>query len=106
MKILFLVKFYMPFDRGGSEWSTHDLAKLLTARGHKVTILTPNYGAKKEERLDGIAVKRFPFFKTSVLPPDIFTYKFLKIFVPGLFLIMARYDRNTSMLNIFILSIL
>ena len=63
MNILFLVKFYEPFDRGGSEWSTHDLAKLLTARGHKVTILTPNYGAKKEEMLDGIVVKRFSFLK-------------------------------------------
>lgn len=63
MKLLFLVKFYSPFDRGGSEWSTHDLAKLLVERGHKVTVLTPNYGAKKEETLDGIIVKRFPFLK-------------------------------------------
>ena len=63
MNILFLVKFYEPFDRGGSEWSTHDLAKLLIERGHKVTIYTPNYGAKKEEILDGIVIKRFHFFK-------------------------------------------
>ena len=63
MNILFLVKFYEPFDRGGSEWSTHDLAKLLTVRGHRVTILTPNYGAKREETLDGIEIKRFSFIK-------------------------------------------
>lgn len=63
MNILFLVKFYEPFDRGGSEWSTHDLAKLLVDKGHKVTVLTPNYGAKKEETLDGIIIKRFSFLK-------------------------------------------
>lgn len=63
MNILFLVKFYEPFDRGGSEWSTHDLAKLLVSRRHKVTILTPNYGAKREEMRDGITIKRFPFLK-------------------------------------------
>lgn len=63
MNILYLVKFYEPFDRGGSEWSTHDLAKLLIEKGHKVTILTPNYGRESQEILDGIVVRRFPFFK-------------------------------------------
>lgn len=63
MNILFLVKFYQPFDRGGSEWSTHDLAKLLVERGHSVTILTPNYGSRPSEIIDGTRVKRFPFYK-------------------------------------------
>lgn len=63
MNILYLVKFYEPFDRGGSEWSTHDLAKLLIEKGHKVTVLTPNYGRESQEILDGIVVRRFPFFK-------------------------------------------
>lgn len=63
MNILYLVKFYEPFDRGGSEWSTHDLAKLLIGKGHKVTVLTPNYGRESGEILDGIVVRRFPFFK-------------------------------------------
>ena len=61
MNILFLVKFYQPFDRGGSEWSTHDLAKLLTSRGNSVTILTPNYGYKSQEIIEKINVKRIPF---------------------------------------------
>lgn len=61
MKILFLVKFYPPFDRGGSEWSTHDLAYLLSKKGHKVSILTPNYGAKQYEKLLNTEIFRFPF---------------------------------------------
>lgn len=61
MKILFLVKFYPPFDRGGSEWSTHDLAYLLSKKEHKVSILTPNYGAKKYEKFLNSKIFRFPF---------------------------------------------
>lgn len=62
MKLLFLVKFYQPFDRGGSEWSTHDLAKLLVKRGHQVTILTVNFGTFSREIRDGIQIQRIPFF--------------------------------------------
>lgn len=61
MKILFLVKFYPPFDRGGSEWSVHDLASLLIREGHDITIVTPNYGAKSKETINGIKVARLPF---------------------------------------------
>lgn len=61
MKILFLVKFYQPFDRGGSEWSTHDLAKLLVDKGHLVTIVTPNYGAQTHEVIGKIKIHRLPF---------------------------------------------
>ena len=64
MNILFLVKFYQPFDRGGSEWSTHDLAKLLVKKGHYLTILTPNYGgAVSNEVIEGIKIQRLPFIK-------------------------------------------
>lgn len=61
MNILFLVKFYQPFDRGGSEWSTHDLAKLLVSKGHSVTIITPNYGHKSQQVIEKINVERIPF---------------------------------------------
>ena len=61
MNILFFNKFYMPFDRGGSEWSTRDLAYLLTKDGHKVTIVTPNFGAKSQEIIDGVKIIRIPF---------------------------------------------
>lgn len=71
MNILFLVKFYQPFDRGGSEWSTHDLAKLLSQKGHNVTVLTPNYGsAGKKEIIEGISICRMPFFKKLKNPKD------------------------------------
>lgn len=64
MKILFLLKFYQPFDRGGSEWSSHDLAKVLVKKGHDVTILTPNYGnSAKEETIENVKIVRFPFVK-------------------------------------------
>ena len=61
MRILFLVKFYPPYDRGGSEWSTRDLAKLLTDEGVEVLILTPNYGQKSREKIDDISIHRIPF---------------------------------------------
>lgn len=61
MKILFLVKFYPPFDRGGSEWSTHDLAYLLSMKNHQVSILTPNYGAKNHQLSKEGKIFRFPF---------------------------------------------
>lgn len=61
MKILFLVKFYPPFDRGGSEWSTHDLAYLLSQKNHEVSILTPNYGTKKFQKTKEARIFRFPF---------------------------------------------
>lgn len=61
MKILFLAKYYQPFDRGGSEWSTRDLACLLIKDGHNVTVVTPNYGAKTEETIDNVNIIRIPF---------------------------------------------
>lgn len=61
MKIIFLVKFYHPFDRGGSEWSARDLACLLVKKGHLVTVVTPNYGAARLETIDGVNIFRMPF---------------------------------------------
>ncbi len=70
MNILFLAKFYMPFDRGGSEWSTRDLAYLLAHDGHNLTIATPNYGAKSSEIVDGIKIIRIPFPIKLTSPKD------------------------------------
>lgn len=56
------VEFFLPFDRGGSEWSTYYLAQALTKKGHKVIILTPNYGTKNYEIHKGLEIIRFPFF--------------------------------------------
>ena len=62
MKIAFVIEYFPPFAAGGSEWSTYYLAKDLAASDQEVVVLTPNYGAKKEEDLDGIRVLRFPFY--------------------------------------------
>lgn len=62
MKLLFLVKYFEPFDRGGSEWSTQNLAFLLSKKGHDVTIATPNYGREnKEAKKYGFEIARIPF---------------------------------------------
>ena len=37
------------------------LARELTNRGHKITIITPNYGAANYEDVDGVRIHRFPF---------------------------------------------
>ena len=62
MKIAFIIEYFPPFAAGGSEWSTYYLAKDLAAKGQEVVILTPNYGAKKSEEIDGFKVIRFPFY--------------------------------------------
>lgn len=61
MNILFLVKFFIPFDRGGSEWSTYDLATLLSQKGYKVTIITLNFGNTPQQTINGIKIIRMPF---------------------------------------------
>lgn len=63
MKIAVLIEYYWPFDRGGSEWSAHDMAVLLKAKGQDVIIITPDYGAKETEVHDGIKIIRFPFYR-------------------------------------------
>ncbi len=76
MKIAFIIEYFFPFDKGGSEWSTYYLAKDLVKKGHEVTIITPNYGGKKEEVLDGIKLIRTPFYKKlknfSIVPGNFF----------------------------------
>jgi glycosyltransferase involved in cell wall biosynthesis len=37
------------------------LARTLATRGHEVVVVTPNYGAPREERRDGVLIVRFSF---------------------------------------------
>ena len=60
MKIAYLVDYYYPFTPGGSEWSIYYLAKQLSQKNIDCLIITPNYGAKDEEIIDGIRVIRIP----------------------------------------------
>jgi glycosyltransferase involved in cell wall biosynthesis len=60
-------EYYPPFAPGGAEWSMQALARALAARGHAVTVVTPNWGAAAREERDGVRVVRFPFPRR--LPP-------------------------------------
>jgi len=64
MNILFATEYYEPFTPGGTPWSLRLLAGELARRGERVAIVTPNYGAPAREDVDGIAVFRFPFWRT------------------------------------------
>src|SRR5262249_23695269 len=58
---------YPPPPPPGAEWSALALARGLAARGQRVVVVTPNYGAPPREDRDGVAVRRFPFPRR--LPP-------------------------------------
>lgn len=59
--VLFATEYYPPFAPGGAEWSTAAWAAALARRGHRVTVVTPNYGAAAREERDGAAILRVPF---------------------------------------------
>lgn len=61
MRICLVNEYFPPFAPGGTEWSMQALARALAARGHEVAVVTPNYGAPREERRDGVLILRFPF---------------------------------------------
>ena len=61
MKICLANEYFPPHAPGGAEWSTEALARALAARGHAVTVATPNYGAAALQERDGFLIRRFPF---------------------------------------------
>jgi len=65
VKIAFVIEYFFPFDKGGSQWSTYYLAKQLVEKGHDITILTPNFGSKEFEIVHGIKILRYPFYKKT-----------------------------------------
>jgi glycosyltransferase involved in cell wall biosynthesis len=60
MKIALINEYFPPHAPGGAEWSVQALARALAARGHRVVVLTPNWGAEPLEIRDGYRVRRFP----------------------------------------------
>ncbi len=60
MNIGLVNEYFPPFAPGGAEWSTLALA-LKLAQSHRVTVVTPNYGAAASEELDGIRIYRFDY---------------------------------------------
>src|SRR5256712_12103204 len=55
--------YFPPFGPGGAEWSLEALARALVGRGHRVTVVTPNWGAAPREESDGVRIVRFAFPK-------------------------------------------
>lgn len=61
MNICLVNEYFPPFAPGGAEWSLDALARAMVRRGHRVTVVTPNYGAAPREERDGVRIVRFPF---------------------------------------------
>src|SRR5437016_608528 len=56
-------EYFPPFAPGGTEWSVDALARAMAGRGHRVTVVTPNWGAAPREESDGVRIVRFAFPK-------------------------------------------
>ena len=63
MNVCLVNEYFPPFAPGGAEWSVEALARALAGRGHRVTIVTPNWGAVPREERDGFRIVRFAFPK-------------------------------------------
>lgn len=63
MNLVFATEYYPPFAPGGSPWSISLLATELARRGHRVSVVTPNYGAAAREEIGGVTVTRFPYWR-------------------------------------------
>ena len=104
MKVVFVIEYFLPFSAGGAEWSTFYIAKLLKKKNIEVVILTPNFGAPKEEILDGIKVLRYPFYKkltsTSTFPGNFAFTNPLWIFWSTLFLFFKLRKENPDIIHV------
>ena len=54
MKILFISNLYPPYERGGYEQLCCDVAQLMSARGHEITILTSTFKVDQETIEPGV----------------------------------------------------
>jgi glycosyltransferase involved in cell wall biosynthesis len=70
MNICYVTEYFYPFTIGGAEVSTYHHAKALIQAGHRVVIITPNFGAKAYEQIKGIEVYRF-FFPNRLAPGEV-----------------------------------
>ena len=59
--ILFATEYYRPFMLSGAEWTKELWAGALARRGHRVVVVTPNYGAPAHEAAEGVTIHRVPF---------------------------------------------
>lgn len=65
MNICYVIEYFSPFNIGGAEISVFEHAKQLVKAGHEVVVVTPNYGTKANQTLEGIEIYRFPFKKLN-----------------------------------------
>ncbi len=63
LNLCYVNEYFHPFSIGGGEISMFLHAKSLAKTGHRVTVITPNYGALSREVIEGVAICRFPFPK-------------------------------------------
>src|SRR3989449_5720825 len=63
VNVCFVNEYFPPFAPGGAEWSVDALARALAGWGHRVTVVTPNWGAAPREEHDGVRIVRFAFPK-------------------------------------------
>jgi len=63
MNICYVTEYFPPFVIGGAEVSTYHHAKALVEAGHRAAVITPNFGAKAYEEMEGIEVYRYFFPK-------------------------------------------
>src|SRR2546430_11544988 len=77
VNVCFVNEYFPPFAPGGAEWSLDALAHALAGRGHRVTIVTPNWGAAPRQEYDGVHIVRFAFPKRLEPGPRLAPAKWL-----------------------------
>jgi len=87
MNIALTNEYFPPFAPGGAEWSMLALARAL-ARSHRVTVITPNYGAAPYEERDGVRIFRFDY--PARIPPGQTTLRFRWLANPLFYQLFAR----------------
>jgi glycosyltransferase involved in cell wall biosynthesis len=66
--IIYVTPYYPPYGAGGAEYTASLHAQLLSKKGHKVIVVTPNYGDEVDFTTDkGVDVIRYPFKKLKKL---------------------------------------
>ena len=60
MNVVFTTEYFHPFTPGGTATSLRLLARALVQAGDRVTIVTPAYGAPRDDVIEGARVVRFP----------------------------------------------
>src|SRR2546425_9102562 len=63
VNVCFVNEYFPPFAPGGAEWSVAALASALAGRGHRVMVVTRNWGASPSEDCNGVRIVRFAFPK-------------------------------------------